>query len=412
MTRPALEPTFFGCARRWRCVLWITLGITLAGMASGDTGPAVEADSVTLERIMADPDWIGNAPESPYWSADSSTIYFERKRHGEPLRDLWRLPRDGGEAERVADADLGAVDAEGGELSPDRRRKVYSHHGDIFVKDLAAGKVMQLTRTTAREHSPYFLADSTRVAFARGDDVVVRDLLSGLELEPAELRTEDDPGKAAPADDYLSRSELRLFEIVRRWQEDAAIDRDRERALRRADPSRVPPTLYLGDKVEIDSRHLSPAGDWMLLVTSPAKREGGRRDNMASYVAKDGYVDVREVRAKVGTAQPVDHELIFVDLADSSQRSIDLAALPGIADDPLAAIKAATKAAREAEKAAAEKAAADKAAAEKLAEEKAAAEKAEAEKAAIEKATASEAKPDAPATPEVTGTTAEEKKPQ
>lgn len=89
----------------------------------------------------------------------------------------------------------------------------------------------------------------------------------------------------------------------------------------------------------------------------------------------------------------------------------------------LAAAMAAEKAAAEkataekaaAEKLAEEKAAAEKAAAEKLAEEQAAAERLAREKEAIEKANApsEEARPDTPAaTPEVTGTTAGEKKPE
>src|SRR5689334_921924 len=45
-------------------------------------GRAAGAQALTLEQIMADPDWIGTPPENPYWADDGSAVYFERKRTG------------------------------------------------------------------------------------------------------------------------------------------------------------------------------------------------------------------------------------------------------------------------------------------------------------------------------------------
>src|SRR5882672_4642328 len=49
----------------------------------------------TLEQIMSDPDWIGQAPESPFISADSKFAYYQRKEKGSELRALWRVPLAG-----------------------------------------------------------------------------------------------------------------------------------------------------------------------------------------------------------------------------------------------------------------------------------------------------------------------------
>jgi hypothetical protein len=46
---------------------------------------------ITLEQIMADPDWFGRAPESWYWGDDNQTVFYQQKRLGNPLRDLYRL---------------------------------------------------------------------------------------------------------------------------------------------------------------------------------------------------------------------------------------------------------------------------------------------------------------------------------
>jgi len=45
--------------------------------------------TITLEQIMADPDWFGRAPESWYWGDDSNTVFYKQKQLGTPLRDLF-----------------------------------------------------------------------------------------------------------------------------------------------------------------------------------------------------------------------------------------------------------------------------------------------------------------------------------
>src|SRR5262245_45376835 len=109
---------------------------------------ADEAPALTLEQIMADPDWIGNPPENPYWSDDGRAIYYERERDGagKNPKDLFRLDLATGKAVRIEPAERGKADAPG-RRSLDRKKKVYAREGDVFVKDLTTGAVHQVTRT-------------------------------------------------------------------------------------------------------------------------------------------------------------------------------------------------------------------------------------------------------------------------
>src|SRR5688572_28857180 len=90
------------------------------------------ADEITLEKIMADPEWIGNAPLMPYWADDGSAVYFERERQGEETLDLFRLDLATGAARRVEDAERGRVDARGGDCSEDRTKKAFAREGDAL----------------------------------------------------------------------------------------------------------------------------------------------------------------------------------------------------------------------------------------------------------------------------------------
>src|SRR5262245_25369017 len=123
--------------------------------------PAPPGDEITLEKIMADPDWIGNAPEDPFWSADSRSAYYERKRQGEKRKDLWRVDVAGRAANTAPEKldDRAKATAETGQAaySQDRRLKVYVREGDLYLRDAASGKLRQLTRTTEQERAPRFL---------------------------------------------------------------------------------------------------------------------------------------------------------------------------------------------------------------------------------------------------------------
>ena len=109
---------------------------------------AAAADSTpTLEQIMADPIWIGKTPQNPYWSADSTTIYYEQARDGESDNDLVRLAISDGEPTVIEGDAWASVDHPRGAWSADRRRYAFSRFGDLFVRDVATGALRQITRT-------------------------------------------------------------------------------------------------------------------------------------------------------------------------------------------------------------------------------------------------------------------------
>ncbi len=308
----------------------------LAALAAGAQAPD---DGLTLERIMAHPDWLGNSPESPYWGDDGRSIYYSQKRPGEELRDLVEIGLEGELRRVVGVGEAGTADAPGGSFSPDRKRKVYERAGDLFVKDLAAGTVSQLTRTAAAERAPSFLVDGRRVSFRRGNDLFVRDLDRGLEEQLAELRLEKDPAEKKPPEGYLAEQQPRLFDVLRGEKERKEASEARELAERKADPTRLPPPFYLGEGVEIRQTSLAPNARFLLVVLGKKDESPGRQAMMPAWVTESGYVEPKEVRPKVGTGEEATERLVLIDLVAREQKELDLASLPGIEVDPLAELK-------------------------------------------------------------------------
>ncbi len=296
---------------------------------------------------MADPDWLGRQPEGPYWSSDSRSVYFLRKRAGEETRDLYRVDLEDRQVNLVADVDRGAADAPGGAWDLERRRHAFVKAGDIFVRDLDTdGGPIQITRTAAYESAPFFTSTGD-VAFRRDGAWLVRDRATGLIWQPFDVRPAEAPETARANEDleagYLERQQPRLLEIVRlrRTREERREEVSRER--RAADPSRLGLPHYLGKDVEAVGIWLSPALDHLVVRQRPAQRDEGLRDRMPNYVTRTGLVELEEVRMKVGTAEPTGETLVLLRRGDTEPIALDASVLPGIAEDPLAELREAAR---------------------------------------------------------------------
>src|SRR5690349_11339835 len=111
--------------------------------------------SLTLEQVMADPDWIGNGVEDAWWAWDGRHVQYTVKRDGATIRDTWQQASEGGDgAARVDGAARAALDAANPVYDPAHRRMAFVRNGDVFVRDLSTGALTQLTRTDAEESLP------------------------------------------------------------------------------------------------------------------------------------------------------------------------------------------------------------------------------------------------------------------
>ncbi|MBB5207857.1 S9 family peptidase [Chiayiivirga flava] len=299
------------------------------------------ATPLTMEQIMADPDWIGPAVESPYWSLDGKRVLYSLKREGSPLRDVHAVDVATGTSSKLDDAALASLD--GGEpvYEPGSRNRVlFVRNGDVFLRDRASGALTQLTRTDAVESSPRFRADGRAALFQSGDDWMSVDLGTRLVSTLAVLKTEKDPD-AAPEPDALRDMQLRLIATLAKERADRDALKAQDAARRGVDPSRAPAPIYLGEKLRIVSSALSPDARWLLVATAPQGDEAtdGRGGKMPRYVTESGYEEVEDVRTRVGRNAPQPHTLWRVDLVTRAITQFKTDPLPGIAVDPLAELR-------------------------------------------------------------------------
>ena len=307
------------------------LAVLLFARAAG-----AQETPLTLEQVMAEPDWIGNPVEQAWWAWDGQSVLYAQKREGSAVRDTWRQPVAGGAARKVADDERGALDAAAPAYDAQRTRMLFVRNGDVFLRDLRSGALSQLTRSEANESQPRFSPDGGAI-WRSGNDWFRWSAGSGV-AQASNLKTEKDPD-AAPAADALREQQLRTLQTLARDRAQREAARQQAEAWRRADPSRAPAPVYLGDEVEIVDSALSPDARWLLVATRKKGHDEGRAGKMPKYVTESGYEEFEDVRTRVGRNAPAPQSLWLVDVAAAKASELKFDALPGIADDPLATLR-------------------------------------------------------------------------
>jgi dipeptidyl aminopeptidase/acylaminoacyl peptidase len=286
---------------------------------------------------MADPDWMGPPVSDAYWSADAKAVYYSLKRAGSPIVDLHRIDASTGkdqvvDAAAMANADGPAVYDRAG------KRAAFIRNQDIFVRDLANGRLLQITRTPQTKSALQFSLDGRTLSFRVDHDWFLHDFGSGVTTPAAIVKAEKDPNAPPTADD-LREMQLRTFSTLKKLHDDKETARKHDEDMQKADVTRAALPFYLGDEVVIRGSELSPDARWLLVVTEPKSHVKGREGQLTRYVTESGYEEFEKEHLRVGRNPPAPQALMLLNLTDHTMHALGLEKLPGIDDDPLKAVR-------------------------------------------------------------------------
>ena len=261
---------------------------------------------LSIRNIMRGPEHVGSAPASVRCTDDGRWVYFRWLPGGaewdaEP--SWYRVSAQGGEPEKLDDA--AARDAapllSGGDLSPDRRWRVTSVSGDLYLVDRRSLQMRRLTHTEDAEGSPLFSDDGGAVLFRRDNDLYRLTLSNGSLEQLTRVESGPAPREDAEAEGqrkFLEDQQLELFEHIRREkarQDSAAARRDAARALE-------PKSVYLNRNERVQDLSPTRDGGYVMVRTSiPAQDAKGTI--VPDWITADGYTRDLNVRTKVGDAQ-------------------------------------------------------------------------------------------------------------
>jgi dipeptidyl aminopeptidase/acylaminoacyl peptidase len=262
----------------------------------------------SIKNMMRGPELYGREPQNVRWSADGKWIYFNWLEAGSD----WRLPsktfrvraEPGATPERVADAQMDSIAPmlDGGRWSADRRMRVTSSSGDLYLQT-SDGRLRRLTQTLDVESNPVFSADASEVFFVRDNNVYAISVASGMIRQLTDVRPTPAPATpAVPADTtqrgVLLRQQRELFDVIR--------DKARADSIAKAESEartalRVRP-LHLMQGERIGTLSISPNGK-ALLITTFVPNDRALATKVPNYVTETGYTEDINSRSKVGDFQ-------------------------------------------------------------------------------------------------------------
>ena len=306
-----------------------------ATKAVGQTSSTI----ITLEKIMSDPDWFGRSPEAWYWGDDSSTVFYQQKREGNPLRDLVQKNiNTAGNGELVKLAQMHVVADRDAILNSAGTHEVYTFEGNVFVKELASQKVQQLTYTSAVESSAMFLTNGN-VAYRVDNIFYAHDMNSQKIIELANLKMTGGEDSSAQSTSYIAAEQHDLIEYVALQKRNKDLRAEQKRQLRVKNSTVTQTNFYFGKDNRVVHASLSPAGDKLVVSVAPAKSARKDSDIMPNYIANDGHIKAKKVRARVADNRQYAEQLYLLDLSQGTKTLLSYDKLPGFDDDVLASVR-------------------------------------------------------------------------
>lgn len=292
---------------------------------------------LSLEMIMADPDWIGRQPLNPFWSLDGASILYERKRAGSQIRDLWRLDigsTDNGQ--KVALDLLHQQENDNRVANQNGDKYAWVFEGNIFVSDSSG--IKQLTRWPLNPYNLRFMNDG-RLSFQSGDSFYAINTQSGLSEQLVSWKFAEKPKANKPPKDYIAEQQVGLIDYVKVQRKNRQDRFDQERALRQANTTLMNEPFYLTEKHRTVEASLSPNGRWVIVSERKDTPSRSDEDIMPNYIGEDGRIKPEKVRARVAETKPQNQTLWLIDIQKGSKKKLGYQSLPGYNEDVLAEVK-------------------------------------------------------------------------
>jgi dipeptidyl aminopeptidase/acylaminoacyl peptidase len=321
---------------------------------------AAFSQTLTVEKIMRDPRWMGSSPSGITWSADSRAVNFswnpdravDDSFYTYYLQGPYLQGRDLGGTDLGGSSSKGPVKmkymdavkanaASGGVYNSDYTMKVHIYRGDLYLTVIKTGQVRTITRTEETEFNPKFILNNEWVAFNKGQNIFAWNVKTGTTKQLTNLqRVEqarsgpgartartDSSSKQLNQEHWLSRQQLELFDVL----EERKAKKDKRNEFlkynRELDTLRL---IDIGEK-SLQALEVSPSGSYVSYrLFQPAP---GKQTIVPDYVTESGYTTDLNTRTKVGATQGR-YEYYLYDKGSNREFLIKMDSLPGITDLP------------------------------------------------------------------------------
>lgn len=283
---------------------------------------------LTVEKIMRDPKWIGVSPSNISWSEDSKQVYFlwnPEKLSGD---SLYSITPTNPSPSKVTPALRRQLPSNFGSYNSQRTKKTYEKNGDIFLLDIAANKLIQITNSVDRESGPAFSFDEKKITFIANNNLFSWSIESGAFTQLTDFKkgTKRGEPKLSEQEKWLKSDQLVYLQVLK----ERNADRKLTEKSQKADRPKRPKEIYLDDK-NADNMQLSP--DEKYIIYRVSKSASTKNTVVPNYVTETGFTEDIASRTKVGAVQTA-QEFFIYDITKDTVLQVKTDQIPGITDSP------------------------------------------------------------------------------
>ncbi len=298
------------------------------------TANAGETAKLTMEQIMADPDWLGRQPEDAFFSLDSQHILYSRKQEGSIIRDLYITDVQSGNGNKVALTDLHKLSFDEYVDDKDHNFVAWIYEGDVFAQVRGSDTVVQLTRDSAQADNLQYFQDSG-VSFQVGNGFYSIDADGSNYQQIMSWQFAEEPKAVKAPKDYIAQEQLKLIDYVNVQRKNRQDREDLRNAIKAQNSAVMSTEIYFDKDHTNVLASLSGDGRYAIVVTRENKATRNDTDIMPDYIEEDGRIASQSVRQRVADAKPQSHDIYLVDVAANTKKKISFVNLPGYNEDVL-----------------------------------------------------------------------------
>ncbi|SMD45104.1 Dipeptidyl aminopeptidase/acylaminoacyl peptidase [Aquiflexum balticum DSM 16537] len=287
--------------------------------------------SLSVEKIMQDPKWIGNFPQNIQWDEKGQAIYFMYRAENDPADSLHRIVIGKNEKpEKVSVQEQRQRVPSNAKSNLAKTKKIFAKNSDIILYDIASENRSNLIKLGDRISNPTFLANEGRIAFEMSNNLYVLDISSGKLQRVTSIRTgtkaQEKEEKSAEREKWLKEDNLSLLSVIQERED----KKEKTKSYNDANKEKEPFSYYLGGK-SLANLQLSPDEKFATMLFF--SRTENKRTDVPDYTDATGYTVNLPARSKVGD-KPSTTELAVYDLERDTVFFVSTKDLPGIKDLP------------------------------------------------------------------------------
>lgn len=287
------------------------------------------AQTLTIEKIMRDPKWIGTSPSNIFWSYNNKQIYFNWNPEKAISDSFYSISMVSTSPNKIKYNDARFASAmHDGVYNRAKNKIVFIYNNDVYLQDVLQDKVKRITQTAGFKSNPLFTMKDTWICWQQQDDVFAWDIQTGTIKQLMEFRSEPNSIKKGDAQSaFLQQQQLNTSDVIKRRKEKKDARTGYLKKIKDADSIRI---IYKGDQL-VTALQISP--DARFITYSLVTEVNAKDAWVPDYVTENGYTMELPARSKAGAPKGNSSFYIFDRLKDTVI-AVKADTVPGIKDQP------------------------------------------------------------------------------